>query len=227
MLESKKQGFVDEVIAGFSHDAKNLLTMLYSHLDLALMYASGEAKDGSLRIARHNAMLLSGLIDRMLRLSVPSQDKKEKTSVTEVLKDAVELFPKRSDIEIEYSVCDRNMVCQIDSHQLMRVFFNLLINARDAMPDGGAIRLECRLTKAWCTQGAVSNWVIVEIADSGKGIDLLDEQEIFAPGYSTKPGGSGMGLSICADILESAGGSIQVQNNTMGGATFIVFLPAL
>lgn len=226
MLQTEDQSFVKEIVASYSHDAKNLLTMLYSHIELALMYSSSEAKDGALIIAKHNAALLCGLIDKMMRFAFCGQSSDGETDVSELLRDAVTLFPRRSNIEIEYVKQEQKIIARIDYFQLIRVLFNLMINARDAMPEGGKIRIESRLCKTWNTQGNRNSWIIIEVSDTGTGVNSLDVHSIFLPGYTTKPEGNGMGLTICNDIIEAVGGSLQVHNNPSGGATFIVFLPA-
>lgn len=106
-----------------------------------------------------------------------------------------------------------------DPMQLKQVFMNLLMNAVDAMPGGGALTMKTRYDAATQT-------VRVEISDTGKGIDAAVSDKIFQPFFTTKAKGTGLGLAISKRLVEDHGGKIGIEPNAGGGATFKVSLPA-
>ena len=108
-----------------------------------------------------------------------------------------------------------------DPQQLQQVFLNLLLNAVDAIPDGGRITVKTRTVE----QG---NSVAIELHDTGKGIPPELAEKIFLPFFTTKGKGkgSGLGLAVSRRIVEEHGGTIQFANNSDGGVTFTIILPA-
>lgn len=105
----------------------------------------------------------------------------------------------------------------IRSHQLLQVFCNLIKNAFDAMPNGGRLLIDARITDG--------RFLEVSVADSGPGIDARIRDKIFEPFFTTKPGGTGLGLAICKDIVERLNGTIEVNNQPDCGAVFKIILP--
>lgn len=106
-----------------------------------------------------------------------------------------------------------------DGDQLQQVFLNLFLNARDAMPDGGRLQIET---------SQQNGEVVVEIADSGTGIEEKASTKIFDPFYTTKPAGkgTGLGLAVCYGIITAHGGRIEVSPNTGSGTRFSITLPS-
>jgi signal transduction histidine kinase len=106
-----------------------------------------------------------------------------------------------------------------DSDQLQQVFLNLLLNARDAMPDGGQLDI---------TIAANDGGVTVSVCDTGPGIDDAVSKKAFDPFFTTKPAGqgTGLGLAVCYGIVTAHGGTIDVSSNAAGGACFFITLPA-
>ena len=105
-----------------------------------------------------------------------------------------------------------------DPMQLQQIFMNLMLNAVDAMPDGGTLTIRTRYTWEPST-------LVIELADTGEGIDAAVMSRIFSPFFTTKSKGTGLGLSITRRLLEEHGGSIKLENNKEGGATCIINLP--
>jgi signal transduction histidine kinase len=117
----------------------------------------------------------------------------------------------------------RNLVLKsaeivLDPNQLHQVVVNLLQNAADAMPDGGEIRIECRITPAT---------VNISITDNGTGIAEDTVQHLFEPFWTTKPAGTGLGLAISYRIIEAHGGTLSVESPPDGGCRFIITLPVM
>jgi two-component system sensor histidine kinase AtoS len=105
-----------------------------------------------------------------------------------------------------------------DPMHLQQIFMNLLLNAVDAMPDGGTLTMKTSLD-------AAASKVRVEISDTGKGVESEVMDKLFQPFFTTKPKGTGLGLAITKRLVEEHGGVINLQNNADGGVTFILHLP--
>jgi signal transduction histidine kinase len=104
----------------------------------------------------------------------------------------------------------------IDPEQVRQVLVNLMVNAVEAMPDGGSIT---------CTIEEIGKEAAIEISDTGKGMSEETVKHIFTPFFTTKDGGTGLGLSIVQRIVNEQGGRIQVVSRIHQGAQFILFLP--
>ena len=107
---------------------------------------------------------------------------------------------------------------KIDPDQIQQVFLNLILNARDAMPDGGTLEISVK---------QVNNHLELVFADTGTGIDAEIKDKLFDPFISTKgpTKGTGLGLSICYSIIKDHGGSIEVDSNQDAGTRFIITIP--
>src|SRR5204863_2474559 len=102
--------------------------------------------------------------------------------------------------------------------EMEQLFLNLLLNAYDATPSGGAVSVALV---------AVNNQIVVTVSDSGAGISPESLEKIFEPFFTTKPRGSGLGLAISAGIVQTHRGRLRAMNNPGGGATFSVEIPAV
>ena len=120
---------------------------------------------------------------------------------------------------------------KVDANQLEVVIMNLLVNARDAMPDGGVVRIETsnvELDEADAEDAMKAGpHVMIAVTDSGCGMDVETQAKIFEPFFTTKAvgEGTGLGLSTIYGIIKQSGGNIQVANKLGGGATFKIYLP--
>ena len=117
-------------------------------------------------------------------------------------------------------------MCASQPRQIQQVLLNLLINARQAMPEGGMVRLRLGLD-------ATGRLAEISVADTGVGIAPADLRRIFEPFYSTKTGpdaagqgGTGLGLAVCRDIVEAHHGRLRAESRLGQGSTFTVILPA-
>jgi two-component system, cell cycle sensor histidine kinase and response regulator CckA len=112
----------------------------------------------------------------------------------------------------------------IGKSQFTRLLLNLVINARDAMPDGGSIKIGLASVKL-TEPGYLGRFVLLDVADSGIGIDEVTRRRVFEPFFTTKPTGTGLGLAIVRQVVDRAGGLIRVESAPGHGTTFRVFFP--
>ena len=112
-----------------------------------------------------------------------------------------------------------------DTHRLQQVFFNLSLNAFHAMDAGGTLTIRVRCGAAHSGAPAELDFVQVDFQDQGRGIDRAARERIFEPGFTTKAGSPGLGLSVCRKVVEQHGGTIRVESPARGGTTFSLLLP--
>src|SRR5262249_41205985 len=122
------------------------------------------------------------------------------------------------------------VIVEADAAQLRQVMLNLLLNALDAMPDGGRIDVTISTTRSPNWKGSAEDllgkpWTIISIHDSGEGFSVEMLDRLFEPFSSTKETGTGLGMSICQRIVEAHGGVIVASNSPQGGAVISISLP--
>jgi signal transduction histidine kinase len=141
------------------------------------------------------------------------------------LEQAVALVEKqasRQAIAITTNLSADLPILRADSAQMKACFLNILTNAVQAMPRGGQIRITARVEAAGNSN---PGWFQVDFADTGPGIPRGDREKVFAPYYSTKPTGFGLGLAITRKIVEDHGGRIYVAESETPGAVVVIELP--
>jgi two-component system NtrC family sensor kinase len=174
-----------------------------------------------LEMALSETVRLSDLLRKMLSFSRPDQEEKQEVDLNIVLDEILLLHEKQlkeNDIEIETSFAKGLPRINASKDQLRQVFLNLVANARDAMPDGGTLRVS--------TSADPEN-VSIEIADTGIGIEEKHLKKIFDSFFTTKDSvkGVGLGLSVCYGFIKDHGGDIQVKSKLNSGTTFTITFP--
>jgi signal transduction histidine kinase len=157
----------------------------------------------------------------------PPQLEKRTFDLRCILEQAVGLVSGRAGqqgVAIACRLPDAPAPVHADMGQVRQVVLNLLLNALDALPNGGTVTVSLSST-APAGEGAGRGWLTVAVADSGAGLPAELGEHIFEPFVSTKETGLGLGLSICKRIVEAHGGAIMAANRPEGGAEFRVRLP--
>jgi signal transduction histidine kinase len=113
----------------------------------------------------------------------------------------------------------------MDFSQMHQVFLNLFLNAIQAMPNGGELKIKADLFETASLVNPRKDYVRISISDTGRGIPARDVNKIFDPFFTTRPKGIGLGLSITYQIIKKHGGSIRVESKVDKGTTFILTLP--
>ena len=153
----------------------------------------------------------------------------EKANVSELLAAVLDFYKQRFEesgiaVETRYSSEDTIPVC---TAQLRQVFSNLVLNAMEAMPEGGKIQARVCWGQEW--SGQQRRGLRVTVADNGSGIPKSIQSQIFQRFFSMKPSGSGLGLSLVKDVTEKHKGSLRVRSSSQPGrhgTVFNLFLPA-
>jgi signal transduction histidine kinase len=209
--------------AGIAHELRNPLMPMKILVQSAADRQPSPGLDGrDLAVLEQEISRLERSIQMFLDFARPPQIEKRTFEARDVLEQIVQLLEARAErqgVRIERRFPDEPLLILADVGQFRQVVLNLLLNALDAVPQGGTIRLGLR------KEG--DKWLTLAVADTGCGLPASLGAEIFEPFVSTKETGLGLGLSICKRIVEAHEGEIQAANRPEGGAVFTVRLPCL
>jgi len=156
----------------------------------------------------------------MIHRTRPGELQREWRNLNKQVEDVVQLARQslaESQIPIASQLAESSPEIYVDAEKIKQVLWNLILNARDAMPDGGSIAVATREI------GETQIELIVE--DSGPGVSEIDPERLFQPFFTTKPEGVGLGLPISRKIVEQHGGTLRLENRPEGGARATVVLP--
>lgn len=204
---------------GLAHEVKNPLTVIKIFTEF-LQEKKNDEKffDKFSKIIPQEVERINTIVHKLLDFSKPSPPVFKQTDICRPIKEIVELmsndFLKRKiNIFEQYE----DLVANIDTIQIKQVLFNILLNAMEAMPRGGNIRITTRKNE--------NNQIEICVADEGIGIVKEDLKNIFNPFFSKKDNGTGLGLAICHQIIKQHGGTIEAESEINRGATFRIKLP--
>lgn len=221
LVQSQKMEAVGRLAGGVAHDFNNLLTVIMGHSELIALEAEGDTgvqEDiGEVLDAAERAKALTS---QLLAFSRLGGEEERPTRLDEVVSGLAKMLPRLvgERVTVEVDVAPTQPVL-IDPNRFEQVVLNLVVNARDAMPDGGCVRLRI------APEGA--DQVRFSVTDEGHGMDEVTKARIFEPFFTTKPSGqgTGLGLSTVFGIVEHAGGTVEVDSTPGRGTTFEVRLP--
>lgn len=237
-LRAEQLAAVGQLAAGIAHELRNPLTSMKAILQLAEQPHDLSRRD--LDVLQEEADRLEQSVQSLLDYARPPQPHQRETDLQGLLEQAVHLVQRRAErqgIEIEYAPQEATHLLA-DGAQLRQVVLNLLLNAIDATPRGGRIRLEYWEEASDRGNGArhrrngdlgkltgADSQVVIRVSDGGAGLPSALGERIFEPFVTAKATGTGLGLSICRRIVETHHGQITAHNQPQGGAVFEVRLP--
>jgi two-component system cell cycle sensor histidine kinase/response regulator CckA len=219
---------------GIAHDFNNILTAILGNVNLARMHTTpGDELHTLLMESEKASIRAQGLTQQLLTFAKGGAPIKKLSSVPEIIKEAASFVLRGSNIKCRFAIPDDLWKADIDAGQITQVISNLVINAQQAMPEGGIVDIACEnvdltgmqdlLKKLQLKQG---NYIKITITDYGVGIPQEYINRIFDPYFTTKQKGSGLGLSIVYSIIRNHGGYIGVESEVDKGSTFCLYLPA-
>lgn len=230
LLKTSKLESVGLLAGGIAHDFNNILTAILGNLYLAkLSLDSGNAVYQSLGDAENACLRAKGLTQQLLTFSRGGAPVKKVFSLPPLLNETLALAMTGSSIVSALSLPPDLWPVAADEGQISQVLHNLLLNAQQAMPGGGRIEVRAEnvaLEGGGNTDLGKGRYVRLSVMDQGVGIEPDDLTRIFDPFYTTKPKGSGLGLTTSYWIVKKHGGQITVQSKPGDGTTFAVYLPA-
>ncbi len=228
---------VGQLAAGIAHDFNNTLAVIKLYSQILLRSLDLPARDQErLRIVDQQTQRASDLIQQILDFSSQSLLEKRPLDLLPFLKEMVKLLDRTfpENIQIKLEAAKDEFVIQADASRIQQVILNLALNARDAMPQGGFLKIglnALRLTGVAVPPVSgmpVGTWVQVTIADSGMGMDTDTLMHIFEPFFTTKEKGRGTGLGLAQvyGIVQGHEGFIDVLTEVGQGTTFSLYFPA-
>lgn len=236
-LRSEKLESLGLLASGIAHDFNNLMTGVLGNLSLLKNLMNQQ--DSSYQIlqeAERAALKTKALTLQFLTFSKSGSLAKKAASIVELVKESAHLVLSGSNARAEFVIPEEILAVEIDEVQIAQVMDNLIINARQAMPEGGVITISfANIMKARnnhvcpkCGQYLEEKeYVKIAIADHGCGIPREHLSKIFDPYFTTKQEGSGLGLATAYSIVKRHGGHISVESEVGLGTTFSVYLPAV
>ncbi|TNC72029.1 ATP-binding protein [Rubellimicrobium roseum] len=236
-VQSQKMQALGQLAGGVAHDFNNLLTAILGHCDLLLLrHDQGDPDYADLIQVRQNVNRAASLVGQLLAFSRKQSMMPETLDLRDVLSDLTHLLNRLVGEKVRLALDHDPGLLHVraDRRQLEQVVMNLIVNARDAMPDGGEIRIETgnlRLNEPRVLGRATispGRYVLVRVIDEGLGIPPERLPKIFEPFYTTKkPGeGTGLGLSTAYGIMKQTGGYIFAESVVGEGTTFSLWFPA-
>ncbi len=226
LLQSAKLAATGKLAASIAHEINNPLQSVQSCIYLV---ADGMIEKGPNRqyldIAREELDRIAKIVQRLADLYRPPQEGRRLTDINSLLENVLALMGKRlqqSNVRVTKFLAPDLPSVVVVSDQIKQVAFNLILNAMEAMPEGGDLDIISRLV-----QEHRQPRVEIVFKDSGVGIAPEAIERIFDPFYTTKAKGTGLGLSISHDIIERHGGYIQVESTVGKGSVFTVSLPVI
>ena len=230
LLRAQKLESVGILAGGIAHDFNNILTAVLGNISLARMLSSaGDKVFDRLAAAERATLRAKDLTQQLLTFSKGGVPVKRTASVAELIADSANLVMSGSSVLCEYRLPDDLWPAEVDEGQFCRVIQNLVINAQQAMPGGGRLRVSGSniiLGSDRAVPLPAGCYVKIVIEDQGVGIpgDLL--HKVFDPYFTTKQQGNGLGLATAYSIIRKHDGHIAVDSVVGKGTEFAIYLPA-
>jgi two-component system, cell cycle sensor histidine kinase and response regulator CckA len=236
-VQSQKMQAIGELAGGVAHDFNNLLTAITGHCDLLMLrHDQGDPDYADLVQITQNANRAAALVGQLLAFSRKQTLEPEILDLRDSMGELTHLLNRLVGEKISLTLSHDPGLLPIraDRRQLDQVIMNLVVNARDAMPDGGEIRVDTRvvrLTEPMYRDRAevpAGRYVTIRVRDQGHGIPPDKLGRIFEPFFTTKRvgEGTGLGLSMAYGIVKQTGGYIFVDSVVGVGTTFTIYCPA-
>ncbi len=214
---------------GIAHDFNNLLTGILGNLSLAQM-GKGEDFEAILEEAKHASIQAKNLTQQLLTFSKGGEPIKGPVNIEDIIRESAEFSLHGSNVSCEYHFANDLWKAKADKGQISQVIDNIVINANQAMPEGGKIRIKAENTTLDEKKSLpIPEGKYIKITFQDKGIGIPEEylQKIFDPYFSTKQEGSGLGLTTVYSVIQKHGGYITVESEMEKGTTFFIYLPAI
>jgi signal transduction histidine kinase/ActR/RegA family two-component response regulator len=231
LRQSQKMEALGTLAGGVAHDFNNLLVVIINHAELAALDAGSESVRDSLAQIQTAGERAASLTQRLLTFGRRQVGERAVLDLNQRVEEALRLLRRLLPTTIELS-------CQLDADaprvraaevELDQIVMNLCVNARDAMPQGGQLRIRTENRKRRLPGAEeASDFVSLEIEDSGIGMDEATQERIFEPFFTTKKKGqgTGLGLSTVHALVQGSGGLIELTSRLGKGTTVRIFLPA-
>jgi len=230
-LTTGKLESLGTLAGGIAHDLNNLLTVISGNIGLAQIEAPGSPANllSFLSRAGEAAQHAAQLSNQLLTFSKGGTPLKRVVSISDLVTQAAEFSLHGSNLRSDLDIQAGLWRSPVDPAQIEQVINALIINAREAMPSGGIVRVSARNLEIDANSGLPirpGRYVQVQVADNGRGIQKRLVTKIFDPYFTTKSTGTGLGLSISYSVVKKHGGLLHLERTSADGSTFTFYLPA-
>ena len=229
LLKTQKLESIGVLAGGIAHDFNNILTAILSNTSLAKVQTTDNSIADKLARVESATLQAKDLTDQLLTFSKGGAPIKRVTSVAAVVKESVQFALRGSNVRCHFYVPDDLWQANVDAGQVSQVINNVVINALQAMPGGGDIKVRAEnvtLGEGDTAPLTPGNYVKISIQDQGVGIPEKYLSRVFDPYFTTKKRGSGLGLATCYSIVKQHSGYIDVESEMGVGTTIHMWLPA-
>ncbi len=220
LLQAEKMATAGRLSVSIAHEVNNPLQSVQNCLHLAGRKDLGEEqREEYFELAKTELERLMSTVQRMLDFYRPGAVSPSEVDLRELLHYVINLMSKqleKQEILVKTDIPENLPVVTAVGSQIQQVLINLILNSFDAMPDGGELHIQTRVVK---------KGVEILLQDSGPGIPDDQQQHIFEPFFSTKDGGTGLGLTVSYNIITAHGGTLEFASNNGPGACFRIYLP--
>ncbi len=226
LRQAEKMEALGRLAGGVAHDINNVLTVILGFAGIV----ARQTKSPDVQEIIRAAETASDLTRQLLAFSRQVQIKSTVVDLNELLRASSKMLARAvgEDVRIATDIAPEPFPVRMEGTQITQLLLNLVINARDAMPRGGTVRIRSMLdlATAYAARGG-RRWIRLEVEDEGVGMDVATIARIFDPFFTTKPHGqgTGLGLSTVFGIVQRAGGRIDVSSSPGRGARFEIRLP--
>jgi len=229
-LRAQRLDSLGILAGGIAHDFNNLMTAILGNLSLARRRLTDPDRVGKRLDSAEKAVLSARhLTEQLLTFSRGGRPRTELFDLEGLLRETTALALSGSQVEPDIEIRGRPLLVQADEGQLSQVISNLVINAAQAMPEGGVVRVVARPVELGNDEAhglRAGRYVEIEFQDYGEGITEDDLAHVFDPYFTTKPEGTGLGLSASYSIVRNHGGAITLESQAGIGTCARVLLPA-
>jgi PAS domain S-box-containing protein len=229
-LRAEKLASIGILAGGIAHDFNNILTGILGNIDIAMMdVKTGSKAKERLKSAENACLRAKELTQRLLTFAGGGAPVKKTISYTRLLRESVDFVDMGVSALCQLRIPADLWLGEADEGQISGAISNIIINAKQAMPPGGALKIAAR--NMTVDEGQVpmlkkGRYVEISVEDKGSGIEPENLKKIFDPFFTTKANGSGLGLSAASSIVKNHGGLITVESKPGAGSTFYIYLPA-
>jgi PAS domain S-box-containing protein len=230
LLKMEKLESLGVLAGGIAHDFNNILTAILGNISLATVCAPPQGDWLQILTEAEAACLRArDLTMQLLTFAKGGAPVIQTASIADLLQDSTRFTLRGSNVRCEFDIPDDLWAARVDEGQISQVIHNLVINAQQAMPQGGTVKVTAENVSMGASEGIplkAGRYVKISIADSGIGIPEEHLSKIFDPYFTTKQKGNGLGLASAYSIVKNHDGYITVESELGVGTTFHIYLPA-
>ena len=226
LVQSQRLASVGQLSSSITHEFNNILTTVINYAKMGLRHKSDATREKSFDRILSAGQRAAKLTTGVLSYARARGDRRDEIDLAQTVADVLVLVEKdlqMNRVRLQTDILG-NPICEINVAHVQQVLMNMIVNARQAMTEGGMLFLTVRVSED-ATMGEI------EIRDTGAGIAADDMRRIFEPFFSTKKsdengqGGTGLGLAFCRDVIEAHKGRLRVESTIGQGTTFTLKLP--